>query len=98
MIIDIDMQTFRKIRMDTEGRFFFIEHKDSWEIFAIMNNILFRNIVRKQGDKNDTLFFENELKNAVRVMNIQHVNEEPWRAAMDRVIGLLGDISRKVSK
>jgi len=78
MIIDIDLNTLRQLRKDTH-RFFFIERDDTIEIYSILNNILFRYIYTKKGDENDLLFFDNTLKNALKIKNISFINEDKWQ-------------------
>jgi len=85
IIIDVDFNTLRSLRVDTTHRFFYINRTQTIEIYSLFNNVLFRFIHPKTGDENDLLWISTNLKDAIPVMNITKPNEEQWRTAYDQL-------------
>jgi len=98
IIIDVAFNVLKKINRDMFGgnNLFYMEKGETIELYATMNNILFRSIYKKQDEGKDILFRENNMKGAMQVQWISHVNEPEWQEAMQRVIALLEEIKEGI--
>ena len=97
-IIDVTFNTLRTLRADQEGgRYFYIDRKRYVEVYAVMGGFLFRYTRKKEGGEKDMLFFSEELKNAIPVLNISNVNDEGYKRSLRMIISLLNDIKEKIN-
>ncbi len=96
IIIDVDLNTFKSLRVGDSSRYFYIDKMETLEIYSAVGGMLMRYIYTKRNDENDTLFFEqNGINDAILVEKISHVNENQWRDMFIEIRRLLFDINEK---
>jgi len=86
IIFDVDMNTLKNIKESGPTRYFYIEKPEIIELYAKMDDILFRYVYAKKNDDNDLIFRENWLYGVLKVASISFVNEMEWRRAMNEVL------------
>ena len=56
IIIDLDLNTFKRIREGNRNGYFYKDLENSIELYTVMNDMLFRYTYEKEFNENDLLF------------------------------------------
>lgn len=97
IIIDVDINTMRMLRIGTTSRFFYIENEETLDFYTVFNGMLFRYVYKPSGDiRRDRIFLTVNFGGSYRVKSITNVNEEPWRELALKMADDLGAIRKKI--
>ena len=79
IVIDVDLNIFKDVNKANPTAYFYTQTGNQLELYTTINGILMRYNHQMLGTEQDILFMEQHFHSAIKVDNISHLNEEPWR-------------------
>ena len=80
IIIDVNFNILKRIKKaGSTTRYMVLEKSKQYDIYVLLSNVLYRSVYDKQGNEQDTLFFEHTLADYVVIDGIHQVNEKEWQ-------------------
>ena len=96
LLIDVNLNTLIKIIQGDTTLLFYIEKGDFLDIYANVNQVMYRHRYIMTDRTNDMLKLEKYLHSALRVEKLEYVNEDMWRSLFLDMNKQLREINEKL--